>query len=93
VFFVQHGRNTATHFRATAPAGMNLVGSSAEWIVERVLDGLPRYDPVAFTEATAGRGDTLDANSGDVISMVVGGATLSVGEHVGSDTIRVRYTG
>jgi hypothetical protein len=94
VFFVVHGLNMATHFRATAPPGMNLVGSSAEWIVERVVDGLPRYDPVIFTGATAGgRGNTLDANSGDVISMVVGGATISVGEHVGPDTVRVRYTG
>jgi hypothetical protein len=92
--------NISASFQATAPTGTNLVGNSAEWVIERLeidtnTPELARYGDVYFDEANAGTvgNATLHAGSGNTINMVDNGNVISTGTIETQTLVQVRYTG
>lgn len=100
IFLYNLTTNVSASFQATAPAGVSLVGNSAEWVVEQLeidtyTPELARYGDVYFDEAEAGTVDgvTIDAGSGNTINMIDGGNVISSGTIETPTLIQVRYTG
>jgi len=99
VFFNNETKNTGAYFQAMAPAGTNLVGDSAEWIVEALTDDgfrLAKFDTVTFTDCNAGTvsGVTVQSGSGELIDMLgSNNAEIAQSTLIGSTEVQVKYTG
>jgi hypothetical protein len=100
VFFSNNTTNTGGFFHATAPAGTNLLGDSAEWIVEALesQDGftLAKFDTVDFTDCNAGtvNGKTVTSTAGQLIDMInSSNSVIADSSLIGSTEVQVKYTG
>ncbi|RDI97314.1 hypothetical protein DVT68_16240 [Dyella solisilvae] len=100
IFLYNVTSNVAAHFLATAPAGTELVGNSAEWVVERLeidtnTPELAQYGEVFFSEANAEtkKKQLFTGGSGSTINMTDNGSVISEGIIVSSTVVEVKYTG
>lgn len=99
VFIANQSSGAATSFTIHAPKGTQLVGNSAEWVVERpevngVLSSLADYGSVFFFNADAYDGSAiLDAGNGNNIDMTEGGNVVSEGVLDTPTVIQCLYTG
>ena len=99
VFMANRSSGAATSFGIKAPGKTQLVGNSAEWVVERpevngVLVPLADYGSVFFFNADAWDGNAvLDAGNGNNIDMTEGGSVVSEGVLDNPTVIQCLYTG
>ena len=100
VFISNNTSNTGGFFHATAPAGTNILGSSAEWIVEALQTqigySLAKFDTVDFTDCNAGTqaGGTVQSGSGELIHMISSpGHVIAHTSVVGSTEVQIQYVG
>jgi hypothetical protein len=100
VFFNNETKNTGAYFQATAPSGTNIVGDSAEWIMEALTDDngfrLARFDTVVFSDCNAGTvsGTTVQSGSGGLIDMTgANGKVIAKSSLDGSTEVEIQYTG
>jgi hypothetical protein len=84
MYFSNQSQGVGTQFEVTAPAGTNLTGNVAEWIVERPsvngsVANLTDYAACYFDECIAGGNGNIDnLNGAFLITMTgAGGSTLS----------------
>jgi Peptidase A4 family len=86
------------NFSFSAPAGTQLVGNCAEWIVEAPTVGgaqstIADYGEVFFSSCDCWDGDTVDGGTGDNINLDAGGTTLSQGTLITPTIIQCQYAG
>jgi hypothetical protein len=100
VFFSNRTTGASTSFGITAPRGYQLVGNSAEWIVEAPTVGgaqslLADYGEVFFSvcEAFTNTGTTVNGGSGNNINMTSGGNVVSEGLLLTPTVVECLYTG
>jgi Peptidase A4 family len=99
IFLANRSSGAATSFVITAPGNTQLVGNSAEWVVERpevngVLAKLADYGSVFFFNADAYDGsDLLDAGNGNNIDMTEDGSMVSEGVLDTPTVVQCLYTG
>jgi Peptidase A4 family len=99
IFLANRSSGAATSFAITAPTHTQLVGNSAEWVVERpevngVLAELADYGSVFFFNADAWDGSAvLDAGNGNNIDMDEGGGVVSEGVLDAPTVIQCLYVG
>jgi hypothetical protein len=89
-----------TSVTLTAPAGTQLKGNSAEWIVEAPTVGgtqsaVADYGQVFFNvcEAVTVKGVTVGGGTGDNMNMVVGNSVVSDGSLITSTVVECEYVG
>jgi len=94
--------NIGASFRATAPDGFDLLGNTAQWIVERLVSDtgihvpeLARFGDVYFDDANAGTlgRQLLRGGNGNVVEMTDFGNVIATGVIETPTLIQVRYTG
>jgi hypothetical protein len=93
------GGTTMVIHAMTAPAGVELIGGCAEWVVERPLTGnglstLANYGSVEFsstTAATTGFARTVYPGSPITMRDQATNGILSVGTIVSKETVRCDY--
>jgi hypothetical protein len=100
VFLSNNTTNTGGFFHATPPSGTQLVGNSAEWIVEALSSQigftLAKFDTVQFTDCNAGTvsGATVQSGSGGLIDMTnSAGSDIADASLIGATEVQVKYTG
>ena len=84
----------------SAPSGVQLVGNSAEWIVEQPFSGgdtLPDYGEVFFSscEAYIAGGGIVDGGTGAALNIIAGAANsvVSRGVLISPTIIQCSYSG
>lgn len=99
VFVANRSSGAATSFAIQPPKGTQLVGNSAEWVVERpeidgALSNLADYGSVFFFNANSYDGSAiLDAGNGNNIDMTAGSSVVSEGILDTPTIIQCLYTG
>ena len=100
VFLSNSTTNTGGFFHATAPSGTNLVGNSAEWIVEALSSPigftLAKFDTVDFKDCNAGTvsGATVQSGSAGLIDMInASDSIIANSSLIGATEVEVKYTG
>ncbi len=100
LFFTNRTTGASTSFSFNAPAGTQLVGNSAEWIVEAPTVGgaqsaIADYGEVFFNvcEAVTNNGTLINGGSGNNINMTAGGSTVSDGSLVTPTIVECLYVG
>lgn len=100
IFFGNNTSGVATSYTITAPSGTQLVGNSAEWIVETptvngVLAQMPDYGEVFFStcEAYLTNGSGVNGGTGNNINLAQNGKTISTGTLITPTIIQCQYTG
>jgi peptidase A4-like protein len=99
VFMANQSSGASTSFSIQAPGGTQLIGNSAEWVVEApTVNGnqaaLADYGSVFFFDTICGDGTgLLEAGSGDNIDMFQGGNLVSEGVLVAGTVVQCLYTG
>ena len=100
VFFSNRTTGASTSVGLVAPQGTQLLGNSAEWIVEApTVNGsqsaLADYGEVFFSvcDAYTVGGVTVDGGTGDTISMTAGGQTVSDAIVIAPTVVQCEYSG
>jgi hypothetical protein len=100
IYFGNQSSGVSTSYQITAPSGTELLGNSAEWVVETpivggVLTEMPDYGQVFFStcEAYLTNGSAVGGGTGNAINLVRNGTTLSTGTPVTSTIIECQYAG
>jgi hypothetical protein len=104
-YFTNRTTGDSTSFVFNAPSGTSLVGNCAEWIVDAPTVGgqqssMADYGEVFFSVAEAflgtlgGGGGTVNAGTGDVITMQNGaGQAVSQGSIITPTIVQCAYVG
>ena len=100
VYFTNRTTGASTSVTLTAPSGTQLVGNSAEWIVEAPTVGgaqsaLADYGEVFFSvcDAYTVGGVTVEGGTGNNINMTAGGNTVSDGVIITPTVVQCQYVG
>jgi hypothetical protein len=100
VFFTNRTTGASTSVTLTAPAGTQLMGNCAEWIVEApTVNGsqsaLADYGEVFFSvcEAVTQKGVTVNGGTGDNINMTAAGNVVSDGILISPTVVECLYAG
>ncbi len=100
VYFSNNSNGAGTSFQITAPSGTTLKGNCAEWVVEAPTVGgslakLARYGEVYFDNANSETSASalVKGGTGNSISMVAGGKTISTPTIETQTLIKCLYTG
>lgn len=98
VYFTNRTTGASTSVTLTAPSGTQLVGNSAEWIVEAPTVGgaqsaIADYGEVFFSvcEAQTHNNVTVNGGAGDSINLTAGGAVVSQGVLITPTVVQCQY--